>query len=275
VTINTLKEETDYIELTTHTEKTIKTKLLIAADGAGSRVRTHAKFELSDYDYEHTAIVATVTTEQPHQYTARQRFLPTGPLAFLPLDDPHHCSMVWSAEHAYAKKLLSFDDQSFCEILRAEFANKLGDMIAITSRHSFPLRMRHVKNYVRSRLALVGDAAHTIHPMAGQGVNLGLLDAVALAEVVIDAHKKNRDFASLATLRRYERWRKSDTLAMLALVESLKRLFSSHQKPVQSIRNLGLTLTNHSAFVKKKLIQYATGKRGDLPVLAKLAIAHL
>jgi len=268
VKINTLKEKADCIELTTNDQKTLQTKLLIAADGADSWVREQAEIEFKNWDYAHTAIVATVTTELPHQATAWQRFLPTGPLAFLPLADPYRSSIVWSVEQDYAINLLSLDDESFRKTLRAEFVNKLGDITAATLRRHFPLRMRHVKNYVRSRLALIGDAAHTIHPLAGQGVNLGLLDAVTLAEVIIDAHKKDRDFASLATLRRYERWRKGDTLTMLTLVEGLKHLFGSNKKSLQQIRNFGLALTNHLPLIKSLLVNYALGKRSDLPRLA-------
>ncbi len=272
VSVTILKEKANHIELMTNDQKTIEAKLLIGADGADSWVRAHANIEFKNSDYAHTAIVATVTTELSHQATAWQRFLPTGPLAFLPLHDPHHCSIVWSAEHDYATHLLSLDDDSFCNRVNVEFANKLGDITAVTKRYHFPLRMRHVKNYVRPHLALIGDAAHTIHPLAGQGVNLGLLDAAALAEVIVDAYKKNRDFASFATLRRYERWRKGDTFAVLTLVEGLKQLFGSDKKSLQQIRNVGLNLVNRASLVKKLLAHYALGKRSDLPKLASIPL---
>lgn len=269
IKLNQLKETADYIELITSDQKTIQTKLLIGADGAHSWVRANSNIDLTQHDYAHTAIVTTVKTELPHQKTARQYFLPTGPLAFLPLSDLHHCSIVWSATHEYANDLLALDDAAFCKKITTEFGKTLGDVTHATSRYHFPLQMRHVKNYVRSRLALVGDAAHTIHPLAGQGVNLGLLDGAALAEIVIDAHKKNRDFASLATLRRYERWRKGDTTAMLTLVSGLKQLFGSDKKSLQQIRNAGLNVTNQLPFLKNALMNYALGKREGLPKLAK------
>jgi len=270
IKINFIYEKPDFIELILdNNHNKITTKLLIAADGAESWVRTQAKISLTQSDYEHTAIVTTVKTEFPHQATAWQRFLPTGPLAFLPLDNPYYCSVVWSAVPDYASYLLSLDDDAFCKIITTEFSSLLGNIISATPRYHFPLSMRHAKNYIKPHLALIGDAAHTIHPLAGQGVNLGLLDAVTLAEVIIDAHKKNRDFGSLSTLRRYERWRKSDTLLMLTLVEGLKRLFASDKKTLQHIRRFGLTFTDHFPLLKNQLANYAIGHHGDLPRLAK------
>ncbi len=270
VALVSMEEKTNHIELMTQDQKILTTKLLIGADGAESWVRANAKIDLKNEDYAHTAIVASVTTTLPHQSTAWQRFLPTGPLAFLPFHDPYHCSIVWSAEHAYAKDLLALDDVSFCKRVGDEFAHKLGEIAGISLRHSFPLRMRHVKQYVHSRLALIGDAAHTVHPLAGQGVNLGLLDAAALAEVIVDAVKKNRDFSSLMTLRRYERWRKGDVVAMLTLVSGLKRLFGSEHESVKKARTLGLAFVNDFPVVKNLLVSYALGKRGDLPQLVGL-----
>jgi 2-octaprenylphenol hydroxylase len=268
VKIAALQEKSDGIELTTSDQQLITTKLLIGADGADSWVRKEAKIALTSWDYKHTAIVATVETELPHQATARQRFLPTGPLAFLPLKDPCHCSIVWSVVPDYAAYLLSLDENTFCKTLAVDFAYQLGNIKIVGERYHFPLHMRHVKNYVKPHLALVGDAAHTIHPLAGQGVNLGLLDAATLAEVIIDAYNKGREFASFATLRRYERWRKGDTLTMLAMVEGLKRLFGSDKSSLQKIRSVGLTAVNRLPFLKKLLANYALGKREDLPRLA-------
>jgi 2-octaprenylphenol hydroxylase len=255
----------------TGSQKIIKTKLLIAADGAESWMRNAVGIELKTWDYKHTAIIATVRTELPHDAMARQCFLPTGPLAFLPLADSNTSSIVWSVTADEATYLLSLNDTDFSKKLAEAFENKLGAIISVSQRQSHPLRMRHAKHYVRERLALVGDAAHTIHPLAGQGVNLGLLDAAALAEVIIDAHKKNRHFESLATLRRFERWRKGDTIAMLAMVEALKHLFASEHQLIKYLRSAGLSMTNRATFLKHFMANYALGRRGDLPEMANVS----
>lgn len=249
-------------------QQTIKTKLLIAADGGDSWVRDAAGIELKTWDYDHTAIIATVQTHLSHDSIARQCFLPTGPLAFLPLADKHTSSIVWSVTKDTCTHLLSLNDADFSKQLAEAFENTLGPIISISKRHSFPLRMRHAKQVVCEGLALIGDAAHTIHPLAGQGVNLGLLDAAALAEVIIHADKKNRNFASLSTLRRYERWRKGDTVTMIAMVEALKHLFASEHKLIQYVRSAGLNMTNRLAFLKHCMANYALGRRSDLPSMA-------
>lgn len=262
-----LEETPGAIVLSNTAGETLTTQLLIAADGGNSWVREQAAIELTCKDYAHTAIVATVQTAFSHQRTAWQRFASTGPLAFLPLAQENTCSIVWSVLPAEAEKILALDDESFQKRLAQEFSYKLGDITATTERLHFPLQMRHVKNYVKSRMAFIGDAAHTLHPLAGQGVNLGLLDAACLVDVVVTAVTKQRDFASLATLRRYERWRKADNAAMLAVVAGLKQLFASESVSVQRARNFGLQVTNQLKFVKNCLVNYALGNRGELPTL--------
>ena len=264
-----LNETEKNIELTAENQITLSAKLVIGADGAHSWIREKAGIELKTRSYQHTAIVATVESELPHETTARQRFLPQGPLAFLPLDRPNFSSIVWSTSPSEAEELLSLSDIDFCKRLSDAFDYRLGNITHTDSRHAFPLVMRHAKNYVRPRIALIGDAAHTVHPLAGQGVNLGLLDAASLAEVIHAAHKKNRDIGSFATLRRYERWRKSDTIAMLTMVEGLKQLFASEKRLIQTIRDTGINFSNQFLLIKNFFANYAVGKRGDLPVLAR------
>ena len=267
VNLISLTQCDDAVELKTSDGDTFTCKLLIAADGAHSWVREQMAIPFKTWSYGQTAIVSTVKTTLPHQATAWQRFLPTGPLAFLPLSDANTCSIVWSVKHECVDDILSLSETEFCSKLTGAFENKLGDVISATPRFHFPLTMRHVKQYVQPRIALMGDAAHTIHPLAGQGVNMGLLDAVCLAEVVSDACSKGRDFSHFAVLRRYERARKSDNLAMLAAVDGLKTVFISQYKMIQLARNAGLSLANHS-FLRRYFAQYALGNRDNLPRLA-------
>lgn len=247
----------------------LKTKLLVGADGANSFVRNQANIPLKTWSYQQSAIVTTIRTEYPHQSTAWQRFLPRGPLAFLPLNDPHICSIVWSTLDSHAEELMRLADEEFNLALTQAFGCRLGDITAIDRRIKFPLHMRHAKQYVKPNLALIGDSAHTIHPLAGQGVNLGLLDAASLAQVIVDALQKQRDFASMTVLRRYERWRKGENWLMIAAMEAFKRLFSNSSSVFAHIRGKGLQLTDQNLWLKTIFMQHAMGLSGDLPYAAK------
>jgi 2-octaprenylphenol hydroxylase len=267
--LKSFHEEQDGMTITAEDGCTLRAKLVIAADGAFSWVRDQADIDLTVKEYGHQAIVATVRTTGSHQMTAWQRFLPTGPLAFLPLSDENVCSIVWSNIPSQAAHLLALSDQDFQEALATAFEHKLGTIEAIGPRYCFDLLMRHAKHYVQPHLALVGDAAHTIHPLAGQGVNLGLLDAACLVDVIAEALAKKRDFSSLSTLRRYERWRKSDNMTMMTFVGGLKQLFASEKNSIQRLRNTGLSMVNQLGFLKHFFADYAVGNRGDIPELAK------
>lgn len=238
----------------------LQTQLLIGADGANSWVRQQAKIALNTSSYDHSALIAQVTTTLPHQNTARQSFLSTGPLAFLPLADPHQCSIVWSIPPKQAEDLLALDDQGFQEELTKAFDSRLGKIRSVSQRHSFSLQERHAQHYVKSNLALIGDAAHTLHPLAGQGMNLGVLDAACLTTTISEALNKNRDYTSLSTLRRYERARKAHNQLMLVSVKFLKNLFCSKSKLLQELRNQGLNLTNRYPALKNFFANYAMGK---------------
>lgn len=244
-------------------------RLLIGADGAHSQIRQWASISNKGWDYQQKGVVATVQTEKHHQETAWQCFLSKGPLAFLPLDNPYYCSIVWSTTPDDATRLLSLEDQEFAAALSTAFEYRLGAVQVVSPRAAFPLRLRHAETYIKPRLALVGDAAHTIHPLAGQGVNLGLLDATALAEVLLTAQERKKDLGSLATLRRFERWRKGDNLATQMVMDAFKRLFGNTHFPVRLIRNLGLTATNAATPLKSLIMRRASGLSGDLPMLAK------
>ncbi len=249
--------------------KTVTARLVIGADGANSMVRELCGIDLKAWDYGHTAIVATVKTTLPHQQTARQHFLTSGPLAFLPLLDPYQSSIVWSTAPEHAEQLLKLNDEDFCRELTTAFDNKLGDISHVEKRYHFPLKMRHAKEYVQENIALVGDAAHTIHPLAGQGVNLGLLDAVCLVQVIAEALKKGRHFAGFHTLRRYERWRRGDNSAMLASIDVIKFIFGNEKPMLDTVRTMGMNLVGRSQLLKTFFANYALGHRGDLPEMAR------
>ncbi|MEQ8265075.1 UbiH/UbiF/VisC/COQ6 family ubiquinone biosynthesis hydroxylase [Pseudohaliea sp.] len=242
---------------------TLRSKLVVAADGALSPLREALGFRTREWDYGHRAIVATVQLEHPHRATAWQRFLPTGPLALLPLldgeDGSHRCSIVWSIEEAQAEELLALDDAGFCAALGAASEHRLGAVLASTRRLAFPLRQRHAVDYIAPGVALVADAAHTIHPLAGQGINLGLADVEVLAAEVLRAAERGLDPGRLDVLRRYQRERKGDNLLMMAAMEGFKRLFGARALPVRWLRNSGLRLVDGAVPLKRELIRQAMG----------------
>ena len=247
-------------------------QLLVAADGANSFVRQQMNMPITFWDYEHTAIVATIKTELSHQNCASQCFLPTGPLAFLPLGDDHQqnlCSIVWSTSPEHAETLMAADDETFNKYLTTAFDNRLGLCQVVSHRMSVPLKMRYAKQWVKHRVALIGDAAHTIHPLAGLGMNLGLLDAATLAQTLMALKSAQKDVGQVANLRGFERWRKAEAQTLIGAMEGLKRLFSGSNPLLKLIRSSGLTLADHVAPAKKEIIKQAMGLSGDLPDLAK------
>jgi 2-octaprenylphenol hydroxylase len=244
-------------------------RLLIGADGAQSAVRRAAGIEVSQWDVEQQGIVATVRAEGAHAHTAYQHFLPGGPLAFLPLAEPHTCSIVWSADTARAEALMALDDAAFSAELRAVFGDRLGRVVLASRRQAFPLVLAHARAYIAARVALIGDAAHTVHPLAGQGVNLGLMDAAVLAELVREAAVADRDIGAYRLLRRYERARKAENLGMVALTGGFKYLFGMTSPLVRSLRRAGLGVADAAGPLKRALIRRASGLEGDLPGLAR------
>ncbi len=246
----------------------VTASLVAGADGAGSSVRSLAAIENRVVDYRQSALVCTVSTERPHTETARQRFLPSGPLAFLPLADPHRCAIVWSTGRDQAEALLGYPEPEFRRRLAEASAGVLGYIVEIGPRTLFPLARAHAERYVGPRLALVGDAAHRIHPLAGLGANLGLMDAASLAEVVLAARADARDPGALRVLRRYERWRKGENLAVMWLMDAFKGLFGSEWQLLTLVRNLGLRLVDGAMPLKQAIMRRAMGLEGDLPKVA-------
>ncbi len=268
VRLNSFHPHEDFVEIETENQGKIRAKLAIAADGARSWLREKIGISLAKMSYEQTAIVATVTTKLAHENTARQVFLPTGPLAFLPLNEAHTSSIVWSLPTTEANNFMAMDDETFRKKLAEAFSHRLGDIMQLDKRHAFPLQKQQAANYISSRVALVGDAAHTMHPLAGQGVNLGLLDAASLVDVIVDSVENHRDFSAIHQLRRYERWRRADNSTLLNGVDYIKKLFESDQRVMQTLRSFGLQVTDQFQIIKNIFIRHAIGDRGDLPKLA-------
>ena len=252
----------DGITLTLDNEITLSGQLLIAADGANSAVREQFQFATKQWDYGQHAIVTTITTENPNQLTAWQRFMPTGPLAFLPLNtigDAYCCSIVWSQDTEEAERLMALDDKEFCQQLSRASEHCLGEVLKTEKRYLIPLRQSHATDYVMPRVALIGDAAHSIHPLAGQGANLGFADAQVLAEEMANAYARDLDLGDLTLLKRYQRRRKPENLATMAAMEGFKRLFGSHNSALRLLRNYGLSGINRLGAIKNTLIQQAMG----------------
>lgn len=256
--LESIEFDADKTMLTLKDKTTLTANLVVGADGTRSWLRQQADIAVKGWDFEQAALVTTVKTEKYHQDTAWQRFLPTGPLAFLPLTGGYS-SIVWSTSPDEAKRLIEIDEIDFANELEQAFESKLGKIETVAARAAFPLRLFETLNYVKPRLALVGDAAHTIHPLAGQGVNLGLADVASLIEVVVDALNDKKDIGDLKVLRRYERWRRAENRSMLVAMDGLNRLFGSELAMVKDLRNYGLSLTDKMTPLKNIIMKQAMG----------------
>ena len=238
-------------------------RLVVGADGALSRLRQWSGLATREWDYDQQAIVCTVRTSQNHRYTAWQRFSPTGPLAFLPLlneaGDEHFCSIVWSQDTLEARRLMALGTESFRKELEAAIERELGEVLEVSRRFAFPLRQRHAKDYIADGLALVGDAAHTIHPLAGQGANLGYGDVRALLEELERARELGLAPDDASVLARYQRRRKGENLTMMAAMEGFKQLFARDELPVRWLRNTGMRWLNQLAPLKNRIAAEAMG----------------
>ena len=267
--LGSLEFEPERVVVALEDGRRLRARLVVGADGAASTSRQLAGIETAGWDYPQHAVVANVRCEAGHRETAWQRFLPTGPLAFLPLSDGR-CSIVWSTTPERASELLAMSEPDFCAAVTAAADGVLGNVTAAAGCAAFPLRLRYARAYTRPRFALIGDAAHAVHPLAGQGVNLGFLDAAALAECLGEGIAEGRDPGDRRVLRRYERWRKGDNMAAMFLIDGIGRLFSNDSDALANLRRFGRGLVNAAPAVKHEFIRRAMGVTGDLPRLARI-----
>lgn len=244
-------------ELVVLADKIVETSLIVGADGANSFVRDYFNFETKVKPYKHTAIVATLELEKQHNQTAYQRFYDKGVLAFLPLENPNKDSIVWSVKTDYANFLMSLADEKFELELAKAINNTLGSVKLLSKRFSFELIQRHAKSYIKSNVVLVGDAAHTIHPLAGQGVNIGFKDVIALSKVVSEAFAKGRLIGHISTLDKYQRERKLDNTKMIALMKAFKEVFGSENDYIKKARRAGFEFVDKYSIVKSLVVKQA------------------
>ena len=246
----------------------ITANLIIGADGRESFVRDHAGLTLTQWSYHQSGIVCTVAHEKPHHNIAHEHFYPAGPFAILPLIG-NQSSIVWTESEADAADLLALPDDDFISELAQRAGDFMGALAVVGPRWSYPLSLQYTKTSTAPRLALAGDAAHGIHPIAGQGLNMGLRDVAALAEVLADARRLGLDIGSGQVLRKYDRWRRFDNTMMLASTDGLNKLFSNDIAPIRMARDLGLAAVNRAGPLKKFLMRQAMGLTGTLPRLLK------
>lgn len=248
--------------------RTVRARLLVSAEGRQSALRDKAGIKTIGWSYEQTGIVTVVAHERPHEATAVQHFLPAGPFAILPLPGNRSC-LTWSEGSAEARRILALDDAAFLAEVEKRFGGRLGAVSLAGGRQSWPLSMHLARAYVADRFALIGDAAHGVHPIAGQGLNLALRDAAALAEVLIDAARLGLDPGNGEILRRYERWRRFDSAVSTAAFDGLNRLFSSDNALVRAVRDFGLGVVDRMPAVKQTLVTEAAGLSGEVPRLLR------
>ena len=252
---------------------TLAARLLVAADGAHSAIRERAGIASHGFSYAQSAIVATVAHERNHQGHAEEHFLPAGPFAILPLprdsSGRHRTSIDWTEQAQEAARIVALPDGEFHAELERRFGLHLGEIAAVGPRRVHPLGLSVARTFIADRLALVGDAAHVIHPIAGQGLNMGLKDVAALAEVIVDAARLGLDPGSLAVLERYQRWRRFDTIAMGIATDGLNRLFSNQSDALRLVRDVGLGIVDRLPALKHLFIREAAGLVGEVPKLLR------
>jgi 2-octaprenyl-6-methoxyphenol hydroxylase len=247
---------------------TIRSKLIVAADGARSPIREAAKITTRGWKYWQSCIVAFVKPEKSHNQTAYEKFQASGPFAILPLPG-NRCRIVWTAPHAEAKALWELDDEQFLAELTKRYGSHMGKLQLLGSRFTFGVQLMQSDKYVLNRLALVGDAAHNCHPVGGQGLNLGIRDVAALAQVIQEAHQTGEDIGNIRVLKKYERWRKIENLAILGFTDILDRVFSNNFLPIVIVRRLGLLVMKHVPLIKVFALKLMIGLLGRTPKIAQ------
>ena len=253
--------------------KVLTTKLLVAADGDDSFVRRLSGVRIKQRNYEQSAVIANIATDQPHHNQAFERFTDSGPLALLPMaateNEDNRYSLVWTINSSEQEDMMIWSDEIFLEKLKARFGERAGQFTGVSARHVYPLSLMRAKEHVRERLAIIGNAAHTLHPVAGQGFNLGLRDVAALSQVIIDAERENKDIGLLDNLNIYADWRKRDHIQTAMATDSLVRVFSNNFLPLAALRNLGLVVVDLVPPLKKVFARHAMGFVGKLPRLGR------
>jgi 2-octaprenyl-6-methoxyphenol hydroxylase len=259
---------TNRITVTLADNNAVTARLLVAADGARSAIREQAGIASHGWSYGQSAIVTTVAHERPHHGRAEEHFLPAGPFANLPLTN-NRSSIVWTETTAEAARILALDGAQFHHELEKRFGLHLGELAVAGRKGSFPLGLSVARSFIGDRLALVGDAAHMIHPIAGQGLNLGLRDVAALAEAIVDAARLGLDPGGAEVLERYQRWRRFDTMTMGFATDGINRLFSNHSDALRLVRDIGLGLVERLPAMKTRFIREAAGLTGEVPKLLR------
>jgi 2-octaprenyl-6-methoxyphenol hydroxylase len=246
---------------------TLSARVLVGCDGRASGVAQRAGIRRQGWGYGQTALVTAVHHEKEHQGTAHQFFMPSGPLAILPLPGGHHSSIVWSEKDHTAQAIQALDDAAYLEILRPRFGDFLGEIALAGDRFTYPLNLTLAEKFVQPRIALAGDAAHGVHPIAGQGLNLGLRDVGALAQVLVEAARRGEDIGAIDVLERYQTWRRFDSTSLALGMDAVNRLFSNDNPLLRLGRDIGLAAVNAVPGLRRGFIRQAAGLKGDLPRL--------
>jgi 2-octaprenyl-6-methoxyphenol hydroxylase len=274
--VSSIEQQTEFSQVTVEVEgepRSINSRLLVAADGAQSSIRESEGIATIKRDYGQTAIIANVSSEKHHHHVAYERFTNTGPLALLPMSNDAEgrgrCSLVWSARNSEVEELMGLSDEAFLERLQQRFGERLGAFIKTGQRFAFPLSLLQIRERVRERLVIIGNAAHILHPVAGQGFNLGLRDVATLAQILVDGWRRGEDIGRLALLKSYSRWRDRDTLTTALFTDGLVRIFSNDFLPLAAVRNIGLEIMDVIPLFKRTLSRQAMGLSGKQPRLMR------